>query len=811
MRRVFTFATVLQLALLWHPNNVCAQGLSPVITSPAATHTVYEKDQSYITATVTGADPKSYQWFLNGTNLPAETNFAVFFRSVDATNAGTYSLVVSNSFGSTSATIAALDVQPFRHNKLVGWPGSYSTIRQQFTHYFLSFDDVEDVSDVFSSTFANFVVLKDGSILNWGFNDYLVPPIPLTNITSVIALYTTDDGFAFGLTTDGRVLAWNQTTNYVLPATDVVRISINLGALDAFLMIKADGTLQVWQNGQLTPVLGLSNVVAAVPVIDGDGVLALRNDGQVIASGEIVPDGLTNVVSIAAAGSSMFAIKSDGTLVEWNNSGYVSVPDSLTNVVAVSADSEMNILALQSDGSVVAWGTAVAQPPPQLTNAITIRAGPADLALVSVDRDTNQIEIISQIYNENAIVGGSTRLYINAQSPTPMHFQWSRSGINIPNGTASELTLQNIQLADAGTYSVSVSNDYGSTLTSEACLHVFPTNLYVSESGPGYFSIFVPPGLSNVVGVSGMYGIGCAVEADGTVVQWGGDFAPTTDATNVAAIACGVDLLVESIYGLRKDGTIANWGYSDFYYIAGQRPPVGLRHVTELFATDDYVLARKSDGTVVSWGTAPPDTSSLTNIQHIASTFMLIDFAGFLDKQGRPIVIGNFPPPPDGLSNLVDMALSSDGFNPQQGLGLKADGSVVCWGDCGFDFPNNVTRVGPTFALDQQRNLFWFPSGQTATLYASNVVDFALSQAGVILLTTQLVSPTLTITPTDTNVVVQWGSSSSWILETKQDLSPVSQWITATNQTVNLGSITPGGSAELPLQNQSFFRLRLAQ
>src|SRR3954471_5772840 len=88
--------------------------------------------------------------------------------------------------------------------------------------FYLTFDGIEDVTDVFSGAQNNFAVLKDGSVLSWP-NDYFIPPIPLTNITSVVAGGPPiNNQRAFGLTTDGTVIAWNQETNYVLKIDGVV-------------------------------------------------------------------------------------------------------------------------------------------------------------------------------------------------------------------------------------------------------------------------------------------------------------------------------------------------------------------------------------------------------------------------------------------------------------------------------------------------------------------------------------------------------------------------------------------------------------
>ncbi len=58
-----------------------------------------------------GTAPLNYQWRLNGTNLTSATATALSLVSVQPTNAGNYTVTVSNPFGSTNSSPATLTVQ----------------------------------------------------------------------------------------------------------------------------------------------------------------------------------------------------------------------------------------------------------------------------------------------------------------------------------------------------------------------------------------------------------------------------------------------------------------------------------------------------------------------------------------------------------------------------------------------------------------------------------------------------------------------------------------------------------------------------
>lgn len=70
------------------------------------------------------ASGTTYQWYRNGTIMPGVTSIDLSFPSVQTSNAGTYTFVVSNSFygAITSTPPTVLTVNPFAENsELVGW------------------------------------------------------------------------------------------------------------------------------------------------------------------------------------------------------------------------------------------------------------------------------------------------------------------------------------------------------------------------------------------------------------------------------------------------------------------------------------------------------------------------------------------------------------------------------------------------------------------------------------------------------------------------------------------------------------------
>ncbi len=71
-----------------------------------------------LTAPVTDVYSDSYQWQLNGVNLPGQTSSSFELTNVQPAKAGTYSVVVTNSYGSVTAPVATVTVGSARLTSL---------------------------------------------------------------------------------------------------------------------------------------------------------------------------------------------------------------------------------------------------------------------------------------------------------------------------------------------------------------------------------------------------------------------------------------------------------------------------------------------------------------------------------------------------------------------------------------------------------------------------------------------------------------------------------------------------------------------
>jgi hypothetical protein len=141
----------------------------PIITHPPQDQTAYMSSTVGFRARATGSSPLAYQWFFNGSAISGAGSTDLHLTSVGTTQAGTYTLVVTNIAGAVTSAPAMLSVIPPVEQRMVpalallGQPGSL-----------LNLDDADILGP--SASWATFdsVTLTNSS--QWYFD--LATPLP---------------------------------------------------------------------------------------------------------------------------------------------------------------------------------------------------------------------------------------------------------------------------------------------------------------------------------------------------------------------------------------------------------------------------------------------------------------------------------------------------------------------------------------------------------------------------------------------------------------------------------------------------------
>lgn len=578
------------------------------------------------------------------------------------------------------------------------------------------------------------VLRADGSVFDWGGYSEMtnIPPTARGIVQVASGSY-----YGLALRSDGRVVTWGlgQGQTPMVPASATNIVAISSGWYDV-AALRDDGTVITWGK------------VAQAPSFPPPGGLAAY--------------GFTNIVSLACPFNSLFdngtilGLRRNGTVAEWQGLGKQSnVPADATNIAAIAAGS-YDALALAGSGPPVFPGLAINRSVtagsrayfrwkavgalplsyqwscngtnvPNATNSVLLvtdvqpdQAGSSYNVTARNAYGTNTsgamllnvtpLETYIQATDLAAVVDEPVSFTAVAGGQGPFSYQWQLNGTNLTGETSATLSLTSAQLADAGTYSVVVSNIFGA-VTNGVSLAVAPTitthmpqNQTIFPGGTVTFSI----GLKAVIPVtyewrfngariegetnntltltnldykqSGNYSVvfrdafetitNSAALSIVPVAEWGDDGQETipADATNLIAVATG-DF---HTLGLRADGTVIGWGAA-----TGATIPVGLSNVVSVSAGNNNSLALRDDGTVVAWsgrGTVPADATNIVAISAGTDHDLALTADGTVLAWGGD-TDGETNVPPE-LTNVVAVAAGQ-----WTSMALKADGTVAAWGN----------------------------------------------------------------------------------------------------------------------------------
>jgi hypothetical protein len=94
---------------------------------------------------------------------------------------------------------------------------------------------------------------------------------------------------------------------------------------------------------------------------------------------------------------------------------------------------------------------------------------------------TENLVITSQPMGLSAGLDGTARLSVGAAGMEPLMYQWRLNGAILPAATNWFLILSNLQVADFGTYSVTVANDFGAITSEQVPLQLDATPLAAAD------------------------------------------------------------------------------------------------------------------------------------------------------------------------------------------------------------------------------------------------------------------------------------------------------------------------------------------
>ncbi|MSU59926.1 MAG: PKD domain-containing protein, partial [Pedosphaera sp.] len=448
-----------------------------------------------------------------------------------------YALKISSGTtgsASTAAMVSAWDWCVTHKNDNASYPIMVISTSFGGEQYFSACDSTTPSM----TTAANNAVAAGITVLassgNDGFCDSLAWPSCISSVISVGAVYDAAFGnylpcvssatCAAKISTAGCATGWyvNDTT-----AGDKVTAYANVAS---FLTLFAPGndcyTLDIsgaagYSSGDYFANFGGTS--AACPYAAG-AVAQLQSAAKALTGNFLTPAAVKSL--LLANGDNVTDTKVAITKPRVNLERAIQSLD--TNIVASFTGSPTNggvpltvtFTNLSANATNYSWNfgdgktSTNANPANTYTNAgtftVTLTAvGPAGtnvLTRVNYIVVTNAPPAIStQPQNQNVNLGSNATFTVTATGTAPLGYQWRFNGTNLPGATASAYTRVNAQLADAGPYSVVITNVNGSVTSSVANLAVIVAPGVISVTGVPYSENFDSMGASGTTTPFGWY------------------------------------------------------------------------------------------------------------------------------------------------------------------------------------------------------------------------------------------------------------------------------------------------------------------
>lgn len=419
---------------------------SPTITSNPVGQSVIAGTTVSFAVNATGGMPLTYQWLQNGVNLmdggavSGSSTATLTIKPVSISSLGFYTVVVSNAAGlADSSPLALLSIipsppvitaQPVSQYVLVGGSATLSVgaIGDAPLSYQWQLDstNLTDGNGLSGSTNSS-LTLTGAAAANSGTYSVLVQN-HLGAVMSAGAVITVnaladDPLLVNGGFETGDFSGWNLSGNSSFDTVGRDVLYTHSGLYGAEL-------------GSIGALGFLGQTISTTP---GNAyLLSLWLDS---------PDG---------AGPNEFQLNWGGS----NILDYTNMPGfGWTNVVVeLTATTATTTLALgfRDDASFLGLDDVSLRPLLSPAAAPVITNQPPSRAYVAA--------------------GGNLNLTVGAVGQPPLFYQWQSNGAIIPGATASALALTGLNVSQAGTYCVSVSNVFGVTASSNTVVSVFPGN-----------------------------------------------------------------------------------------------------------------------------------------------------------------------------------------------------------------------------------------------------------------------------------------------------------------------------------------------
>jgi hypothetical protein len=452
----------------------------PTIVTQPQSQSVPEGSDVTFSVTATGTQPLRYRWRRNGVTLPGATNSSLTLFSVTSSNAGNYSVIVTNIAGSAISSNAVLTVTPANTNTVpvVNWvrPTNGATFPSGSTILMTASATDSDGSVSYVEFFADGTSL--GQVIS-GTNIYNGVWSNAPAGTHQLHAEAVDNAGGRGVSASVQITVGSGG------GTNTIGFNfISRGASDWRYLDNGSDQGIAWSDRVFDDSawpLG----TAQLGYGDGD-------ESTVVSFG---PDPANKYITtyfrkaFAVTNAAQWSnvtlrlMRDDGAVVYLNGTeiSRQNMPAGPINyqtfaTLTVNPPDESTFFEESVSPGLLVTG--------QNTIAVEIhQVNPAssdisfDLELVGIAAPaTTRPTIVTQPQSQTVPPGSDVTFSVTTTGTEPLGYRWRRNAITIPGATNSTLTLFSVTSSNAGNYSVLVTNIAGSALSSNAVLTVISTN-----------------------------------------------------------------------------------------------------------------------------------------------------------------------------------------------------------------------------------------------------------------------------------------------------------------------------------------------
>jgi hypothetical protein len=405
----------------------------PVITTQPAAQGVFVGANVNFTVTATGTQPLGYQWLQNGAplsdggNISGSATATLSLTNVQTSNSANYSVTVTNIAGTTNSASAALAVSV---------PGSCDPPPSGLVSWWAGDGNALDIESTNNGTLQGGATdTNTGEVGQaFGFNGstaYVSIPdnatLRPTNLTVEAWVRFNSLNSTSSSAAGQQYIVFKQNTRTSFFEGYYLGKERTTGGDYFTFGVTSSAGQGVGVNS--TPMIA-TNVWYHVAGVRGPNFIQLYVNGQLIGQTAVTfpQDYGTEPLFFGSSGESYWDGKLSGSLDEV----------SLYNRALASNE----IAAIYAAGS--AGKCKAAQPP-------SVTVSPP---------------------SQNVAVGGNAVFTANATGTPPFSYQWQFGGTPIGGATGATLTITNAQTANAGSYTVMVSNSVTAVTSTAATLNV---------------------------------------------------------------------------------------------------------------------------------------------------------------------------------------------------------------------------------------------------------------------------------------------------------------------------------------------------